>query len=251
MTYREAVKMVCVVVGLAFCVAAALALGGCAGHVPPVTPPPTPPPVVIVHTPVCAPPTLVNGCWHQPPGQDWQFIPPAPPKPTTWCPKELAPGAHVYVQAKPYGNGFDSTVRIVGDPELCRLVHGAAVGDCHLEGWGQRSACELELLGKTIAKPQACAEWEYRAAPADPWQPCRMTGSGAVTCDHHGETAAGRDDPQTPAFEGTPAVCGEQRDAEGHPKAGTFIVAHGRGEIRSCTPDHAPTGCGDPKPVDY
>jgi len=62
-----------------------IAAGGCPVPVEPPHPPPTPPPEK--HEPVCAPPDLVTGCWHQPPGEEWQFIPaPAPePTPTPGC----------------------------------------------------------------------------------------------------------------------------------------------------------------------
>ena len=61
------------------CVAVALAvLVSCAGvPVPPPVQPPSPPsPIEIKHEPVCVPPGLVTGCWHQPPGQPWAFIAP-------------------------------------------------------------------------------------------------------------------------------------------------------------------------------
>lgn len=209
---------------------------------PPVQPPPTPPPIEIKHEPVCVPPGLVTGCWHQPPGQNWQFIPPVV-APVTRCPKPLAPGARVYLALKPYGQGWDSSPRVVGDPDFCYAIHGVRVNDCHLEGWSDRLGCELELLG-------GCPEWEYRATSADPWQAARQSGSGAITVDHFGNTAI-RDDPQTPAFEGEPAVCGKQRDPRGEPKAGFFVIAHGEGELRVCRPDHDPTGCSDAKAVSY
>lgn len=60
------------------------------------TPPPTPPPPD-AHEPVCSPPDLVTGCWHQPPGEGWQFIPPAAP-PAQGCSIDGAPGAQLAVQ---------------------------------------------------------------------------------------------------------------------------------------------------------
>jgi hypothetical protein len=51
------------------------------------------------------------------------------------------------------------------------------------------------------------------------------------------------DDPQTPPFEGSPSECGLQRDAEGFPKAGPFIIAHGAGEVRAC--DANQKNCGE------
>lgn len=217
-------------------------LTGCAST-PHYPPPPQPPPVDFIHTPVCTPPTLTTGCWHQPPGQPWQFIPAPPPAPKTACPKLLAPGAYVYVNLKPYGQGWDSSPRVHGDPDFCLAIHGVPASDCHLEGWPKRLECELELIG-------GCPEFEYRAGGADPWGLCKATGSQAVTCDHFGNTID-RDDPQTPEFEGQPKVCANQRDPEGRPKAGFFMVAHGIGQIRACAPSHDPATCGDPKLVDY
>lgn len=226
-------------------------LTGCGGYVPQAKPPISPP-VDTVHVPVCVPPGLVSGCWHQPPNQNWQYIPPSttPPKPATFCPKELAPGAYIYVQSKFYGQGVDGSPRVVGDPEFCRLIHGVSVNDCHLEGWSDRFNCELELLGKTVGKAQACPEWEWAVTQTGPWTQARQNTSAPVSVDHFGNTAY-RDDPQTPQFEGQPAVCGEQRDGQGDPKAGFFVIAHGQGFVRSCAPSHDPKSCGDPKQIDY
>ena len=211
----------------------------CVTPVPPPVQPPGPPPVEIVHTPVCTPPTLVFGCWHNP-GTGWAYIPPLPPKPETACPKKLAPGASVSMGNKIYGNGFDSSTFVLSDPDFCFAIHGVRTDRCHLEGWPQRKACELELMG-------GCPVWQWSESPAGPWAQCKQNGSQAVTCDHFGTTQV-RDDPQTIFYEGPPE-CAAQRDAEGNPNAGWFMVAHGKGFVRACTPGGS---CSDdPKPVDW
>ncbi len=179
------------------------------------------------------------GCW-----------PPAPPKPTpqptpeptveptptptpppvSACPKPLEPGARVYVAAKRWGQGQDSTIRVAGDKAFCQAIHGVPDNDCHLEGWPTRTACELELAG-------GCPIWQYRVGELI--RPCLQTANEpALSCDHFGSPPADmRDDPQTPQFEGKPAECGLQRDGRGEPKAGFFIIAHGLGDVRACLPD--------------
>jgi len=62
---------------------------------PPVEPTP-PPPSPVIHEPVCAPPGLVTGCWHQPPGEEWQFIP-APVTDATNCDGPVAGAAEGHV----------------------------------------------------------------------------------------------------------------------------------------------------------
>lgn len=162
--------------------------------------------------------------------------PTAPP--VSACPRPLAPGAEVYVAAKPWGQGQDSTIRVRGDAAFCEAVGGAGA-DCHLEGLphAQRVACELEITG-------GCPIWQYRIASAPLLtRPCVQEASDpALSCDHFGSPPADmRDDPQTPACEAKPEQCCSQRDPMGHPKAGYFTIAHGLGEVRACKPDG--TGC--------
>jgi len=164
--------------------------------------------------------------------------------PPAACPKQLEPGAYVYLNNKPAGHGFDATPRVHGDTEFCRLIHGVAVNDCHLEGWPTRVACEEELLG-------GFPIWEF-SATADPATAifCHDDHNAQASCDHYG-TQPNQDDPQTPTtgdtiedlrgFEGLPLNCGLYRDTYG-PNACYFIVAHGKGYIRACKPDG--TGCG-------
>ncbi len=184
-----------------------------------------------------------------------------PPLPADACPKALEPGAVVYLNDKPYGNGFDSTVRIHGDPEFCRLVSGVASNDCHLEGWPKRSDCEMELLGATVGKPYACPVWRYTPDSGTNVYHCVDDKAALASCDHFGDPVY-RDDPQTPTtgdtldtlrgFEGQPLACGLQRDAHG-PIAGFFVIPHGGPagcksgtgpywHIRACKPDG--NGCG-------
>ena len=161
------------------------------------------------------------------------------PTPGTACPKPLAPGASVYLNDKPYGHGFDATTRVKGDPEFCRLIHGEAINDCHLESWPQRSACEMELMG-------GCPIWQYRTAGNSTPRRCLQPDHPEISCDHWGTAGGAQDDPKTPAYEGMPAECGAQR-VDGLPAAGFFAVVHGRGETRACKPDGL--GCGPWRPV--
>ena len=174
----------------------------------------------------------------------------AAPHPTpSFCPKPLAPGAYVYLNDKAYGQGFDSTPRVHGDPEFCRLIHGVAINDCHLEGWPKRVQCELELM-------DGCPVWQFTVDGMSIF-PCVDNHSAAASCDHFGSIEY-RDDPQTPTtgdtistlegFEGRPLECGLQRNAYG-PMAGFFTVAHGIGWVRACKPDRA--GCGPWRPFDH
>lgn len=170
--------------------------------------------------------------------------------PPTPCPKPLAPGAYAYLNDKAYGLGFDSTVRVHGDPEFCRLVHGVAIDDCHLEGWPKRVECEMDLL-------DGCPVWQFTADGGATVEACVDDHAAWASCDHFGSVEY-RDDPQTPTtgdsletiqgFEGRPLACGLQRDAHG-PMAGFFTVAHGVGHVRACRPDGA--GCGPWRPFDH
>ncbi len=171
--------------------------------------------------------------------------PPPPPPDETFCPKPLAPGAEVHMKSKAYGQGWDSTVYVKGDPEFCRLISGVASNDCHLEGWPKRTECEMELLGATARKPYACPVWEYTPDNGTNVYDCNDDKTALASCDHFGDPVY-RDDPQTPTigdtletlrgFEGRPLECGLQRDAHG-PLAGFFTIAHGKAQLRACRPD--------------
>lgn len=179
-------------------------------------------------------------------------VPDAPPPVQNPCPKELADGAIVYMNNKPYGNGFDSTVRVKGDPEFCRLIHGESINDCHLEGWPKRAECEYFLLGDN------CPVWEYSVDQKVIYF-CHDDHDAIASCDHYGNPV-NRDDPQTRTtgdtletlrgFEGEPKVCGLHRDEFG-PNQGFFIIAHGKAYIRSCKPDRKPETCGPWKGFDH
>lgn len=204
-----------------------MAMGGCPTPAPPKpTPTPEPtPPVLTCANMDCAP---GNHCVETPAGpkcvKDEQ---------QSACPRPLAPGARLYVNAKPWGQGQDSTYRIANDPAFCEAIHGIpGMNDCHLEGWPTRAQCELELAG-------GCPTWQFRIAGNPQPRPCLQVASDpAISCDHFGSPPGDqRDDPQTSAFEGKPAECGLQRDPMGNPKAGFFTIAHGLGEVRACKPD--------------
>jgi len=192
-----------------------LALGGYSCPVPVPQPTPTP---TVAPTPTPEPtPT------------------PTHPPSASACPKPLAPGAVVYLNNKRYGAGLDSTVRVSGDPAFCQMSHGVAVNDCHLEGWGKRAVCEMELLG-------GCPVWQYSMNGTDVTGAARQEPHPIASADHWGDPVD-RDDPQTPnIFEGRPIECGLQRDPKGDPTAGFFIIGHGDVYFRACKPDG--TGCG-------
>ena len=192
-------------------VAAVLSTAALCGPPPQHTPPPPTPEPTVAPTPTPEPT--------------------APP--VSACPRPLAPGARLYTNAKPWGQGQDSTYRIANDPAFCEAVHGIpGMTDCHLEGWPTRTACELELAG-------GCPTWQFRINGNPQPRPClQQANDPNLSCDHWGSPPADmRDDPQTPQFEGKPAECGLQRDPRGDPKAGFFIIAHGLGEVRACLPN--------------
>ena len=165
---------------------------------------------------------------------------PTPPPTGNVCPKELAEGAEVYMNAKPYGQGFDATVRVRGDAAFCLIIHGVNTDDCHAEGWPMRSQCEMKLLG-------GCPIWQFQTDTNPAARQCHDDQGAEMSCDHFGNVEF-RDDPKTPAFEGTPAECGKQRDQYG-PNAGFFVVAHGLGRVRACRPDGA--GCSPWRAVNH
>ena len=167
--------------------------------------------------------------------------PTATPLPAIPCPKEPAAGSYVYLNNKRYGNGIDSTVRIHGDQEMCMMIHGVSVNDCHFEGMqGDRAACEMYLVKKQTGAKGGCPIWQYLKDGTV--YPCHQAPHPDQSCDHFGDPVY-RDDPQTPdVFEGNPAVCGLQRDEAGDPMAGFFIIAHGKFQTRACLPDGS--NCG-------
>lgn len=153
---------------------------------------------------------------------------PTPPPSGTTCPKKLADGAYTYMRMAPYGQGFDATVRVYGDPVFCYMIHGVNTNDCHLEGWTMRSQCEMELI-------KGCPIWQYQTDANPAWRKCSDDQNDDASCDHFGSVEQ-RDDPKTPEFEGAPAECGKQVDEHG-PMAGFFTIAHGEGRVRACRPD--------------
>lgn len=192
------------------------------------TPQPTPPVATPTPTPTATPqeptPTPVPTPLPTP------TVPPV----VSYLPKPLADGAIVYLNNKVHGQGLDSTVRVRGDKEFCYLIHGVYDIDCHLEGWPKRAEAEMELA-------KGCPVWEYKQG--NEIRDCHQVENDEtrMSCDHFGSVEY-RDDPITPAFEGKPEQCGLQRDKDGNPKAGFWIVAHGKGQVRACLPSGM--GCG-------
>jgi hypothetical protein len=140
----------------------------------------------------------------------------------------------------PYGQGFDATVRVYGDAPFCFAIHGVQTNDCHLEGWPLRAQCEMELIS-------GCPVFEYQTDANPSWHRCHDNQNEECSCDHFGNVEF-RDDPKTPAFEGQPAECGQQRDEHG-PYAGFFAIAHGTGRLRACRPDGQQ--CSPPRPFSH
>lgn len=186
-----------------------------------------------------------------PGSQSWECV--VAPPPDNPCPKDLAPGAYAYLNDKPYGNGFDSTVRVHGDTAFCNAIHGEPINDCHLEGWPTRVECETKLIG-------GCPVWQFAVdAQGTLATLCHDDHDALASCDHFGNPEF-RDDPQTPTtgdslatlqgFEGEPKVCGLQRDSFG-PKAGYFTIPHGRAYIRACGPSLPLEACGPWRAFDH
>lgn len=172
-------------------------------------------------------------------------VPSPTPDTSNPCPKELAPGAYVWINNKPAGHGFDSTPRVHGDPEFCFLIHGVRINDCHLESWPKRYQCESKLIG-------GFPRWEY-TVDKNVIYPCHDDQNALASCDHFG-TQPNQDDPKTKTtgdtlatlrgFEGRPLECGLQRNEFG-PNQCFFTVAHGNAYIRSCAPiDPQSKHCG-------
>ena len=175
-------------------------------------------------------------------------VPSPTPSPTptatpglTPCPKVPADGSYVYLNNKRYGNGVDSTVRIHGDQEMCFLIHGVSVNDCHFEGMqGDRAACEMWLVKRQTGLSGGCPVWQFLKDGNT--YPCYQAPHPDQSCDHFGDPTF-RDDPQTPnVFEGQPAECGLQRNSVNDPMAGFFVITHGIYQVRACLPDG--TNCG-------
>jgi hypothetical protein len=197
----------------------------------------------------CASMDCITGYTCQDTPQGPQCVPVTPP--ASSCPKDLAPGAYAFVNAKPYGQGVDSETRVYGDTEFCEMIHGVSTNNCHLEGWPKRVECEQELLG-------GCPVWQWAPSADGPWTDARQAEHPVLSMDHWGDPVD-RDDPQTPTtgdtlatlrgFEGEPKACGLQRDEIGDPMAGFFIIAHGHAFVRPCKTDG--TGCGRSVEIDH
>lgn len=242
-----------------FSVALLFSGAACGIHLPPLpvpTPTPTPAPTP-TPTPVPEPtPTPVPVPTPVP-------TPTPVPPPSTFPVRFPLPGVRIYVNNHRYGNGLDSSPRVEGDTELCRLLHGVSVNSCHFDstvwsGQAQRAAYEMRVLAGArdgVASPGSlCPVWQYKSGPEK--GPCHDDRTNAsVSCDHFGN-AVDRDDPQTPGvFEGEPKECGLQLDEFG-PKAGFFTIPQctpGKEcEVRSCPPlDVGGENCGPYIIVDW
>ncbi len=159
----------------------------------------------------------------------------------------------LYINDKPYGNGFDSSPRVRGDEAFCFAVTGQhGVKDCSFEGLPNRAQCEMAAM-------HGCPIWQFSTDGGKTPQVCHDDQTtAACSCDHFGDPV-NRDDPKTPTtgntlatlkgFEGTPLACGLQRDSFG-PFAGYFTIAHGIGNIRACFPEDQRV-CGPWRPFNH
>jgi hypothetical protein len=154
----------------------------------------------------------------------------------------------IYMRNARYGQGVDSTVRMRGDAELCKTIHGVDVNDCHFdsEAWASSEQHgEYEMLvmagarhGQPLPAQGLGPVWQFRSGNLV--GRCHDDRSHVpVSCDHFGNTVY-RDDPQTPlVFEGRPEGLGYQRDEFG-PYAGFFMIPHCTSgqecSVRACLP---------------
>ena len=235
---------------------------GCAGLKLPDIPgfplPPTGTDPCVDKTPRCADQMSVD-CWDRfgdeclyvkaptpPPEQPPVVVPPPPaPSDEALC-GALPADAVVFVGSKSYGQGKDSTVKI------------RSTAYCAAHGFPDTQSCAVRPEGDPLRDrceryyARGCPIWQYTLDGGKTANRC-LQPDAEFSCDHFGNPEY-RDDPQTPeVFEGRPAECGLQRDADGNPAAGFFTVAHGKGQVRACATgaDGEPTGCSAWSEVDH
>lgn len=244
-------------------------LAACAPVRIPPPPGPTPAPEPTPPSPICTV-GQTCGCFVQPPGQDWQALPPcgnpAPTPPPVTVPPVLtvfpvrfpAQGVRVYTNNKGYSMGFDATPLVEGDNALCKLLHGdLGHSPCHFDSrvWSSSQRADYEgwvLAGARDGLPLPSKPlgpvWQFRTLGTI--VPCHDDQNQAASCDHFGNTVD-RDDPKTREFEGLPAWLVTQSDNFG-PYAGFFTIAHGDAEVRACPPlDTAGPNCGPWLPFNH
>jgi hypothetical protein len=169
------------------------------------------------------------------------------------------PTASLALNNKAYGKGWDATLKVLNDPELCQMMHSElGLKECHFDfpGWSselQRAGYEMAVMGGARSDGRSytpvCPVWQWTNEVFALLMPCEQVfdDPAGCSCDHFGRPQH-IDDPQTPEFEGEPKECALQRDFLGHPTAGFFCYAHGKGKLRACIPQ---TGiCGPWKEFD-
>lgn len=196
-------------------------------------------------------------------------IPTPTPTPGAFPVRFPRPAVVAYVRNSRYGNGVDSTLRINGDQELCEQLHHVPVpgGDCHFDSDVWTGPYDGALMRATYEGLVYAGARDGLPVPARPLGPVWQYKSGLefgrchdqregvlVSCDHFGSAFVdGRDDPQTPAFEGQPPWLRDQRDAFG-PFAGFFTVPqltpNVPASVRACAPLSELSGPGDAAPKD-
>lgn len=180
------------------------------------TPPPSP-----AHTPVCVPPGLVTACWHQPPGQDWQYIPAIeiitpppeqPPDTTPTAPGVICPNGRLVGRFHPYLQGIDMTWVCQGDHDWCATFGygewnpGEPRYDCPL-------GPDMSALRYAREATLGCPAVEWRTNAADTWHRCLPAPNATgMSCDNFN------------LHNVPPQGC--------EPNTGFFAIPHGASEIR-------------------
>jgi hypothetical protein len=221
------------VLGLAALSFTLLSCGG--GHTPPPVPPPTPPPAPTCPPsqgalgPLCSPPDLVTGCYHQPPGEECQFIPatppvePVPPAPPGACVPPHAESPDWGVPVPPSARPFTAAIRNA-------LLEGQAqLGDA----CGKDALQSLDALGAYMRARGYCAGRSVDSvavlAPDELWEEyhavyfgngCWVTGPGAYknAWPFNGDNPGGGTQPPPPVEPPTPPPNPPTTDACGTPE---------------------------------
>ena len=157
-------------------------------------------------------------------------VTPPPPPVVSQCPMEI-PAEGRWINIKPYGQGYDSTPRVKNQAYCERMTGIGGVPDCKAnpEGSGN-DACDTAFLGAP------CPIWE-QSLDGKNWGRCLPTPAD-ISCDHFEHWN-----------ERQPYTGNCQKNLEGSPVAGFFMIAHGKGFVRACNSDS--TICSQSKAVDF
>ena len=146
-------------------------LAGCWPPAPP-GPTPTPSPEPTVPAPVCQE-GQTCGCWHQPPGQDWQQLPPCPtpgPTPTPGAGCTLA-GEPSVASAQPATLGGQVNQAMRNLRPGCEIGGTCLLGDTTQQEWQAQVEAELRRMGLCAGQhTPKTDEVAVAMVPTDPWQ---------------------------------------------------------------------------------